>query len=124
MKSPLPLLLSLICLGSIAFADSGSDSFKLNEAVLTQWKQNVQERPVQKIMIHLKRESGDNNTFVNLRFGGGSVTLDGAKRVYLTDNKWRKYTWNCNGVMPKNKPLILNAYNGSVRVDYVQVVWQ
>jgi hypothetical protein len=120
-KTLLPVFAALF---AFSMLQGASDSYKLNEAILTQWKQDIKNQAVREVVIHLKRAEGDGNTYINLRFGREGKTLDGSKRVYLPDTKWRKISWNVGGMAPHGKPLILNVYNGKVSVDYVQVMWQ
>ena len=121
MKKALLLFVALTCFTTLAPAKS--KTYKLNEAVLTQWKQPIPEKAVKEVVIWLRRETGSNKTFVNLRFGREGQTMDGGKRVYLKDGNWKEVRWNGAGWVPNGKPMILNTYNGSVRVDFVRIVW-
>lgn len=84
--------------------------------------QTVKEAPVKEVHIHLQRVKGSEKTFVNLRFGPKGQTLDGSKRVFLKDTKAVWVRWNVGNTAPGGKPLILNAYDGEVKVNKVVVV--
>lgn len=90
----------------------------------TRWNVMLAERPVKEVRIRLQRVKGDNNTFVNLRFGPKGQTLDGGKRVYLKDGNEQVVTWNVGGQSPGNQPLFLIGYAGEVKVLKVAVIYQ
>lgn len=93
-----------------------------NGNVWGQWSQTVKEASVKEVHVHLHRVKGSENTYVNLRFGKKGQALDGAKRVYLKDTKAVWVRWNVGNTAPGGKPLILNAYDGEVKVNKVVVV--
>ena len=87
-----------------------------------QFNQTLPEKAYYQAKVQMKRVSGGNDTYVNLRFGRDGQTLDGAKRVYLKSNDIVEETWTFDRTVPNGKPLILNAYNGEVEVLRV-LVW-
>lgn len=86
------------------------------------WTQSVREDPIESVTVSLRRSSGGNDTYVNLRFQG-SGTFENGRRVYLTDTRDQSITWNVGGKSPQGRPLVLNAYNGEVQVDRVAVAF-
>lgn len=92
-----------------------------NGRVWGQWVQKTAEEPVDEVRAKLRRVSGDGSTYINLRFGREGHTLDGGKRIQLPDDKIVTVSWNVGDVAPKGQPLIMNAYNGEVFVEYITV---
>lgn len=86
-----------------------------------QFNQVLPDFTYYEVRVKMRRVSGGNDTFVNLRFGRDGQTLDGSKRVYLRDNEVVEETWRFERIRPK-EPLILNAYNGEVEVLRVRAV--
>lgn len=87
-----------------------------------QFNQTLPEKSFYQAKVQMKRVSGGDDTYVNLRFGRDGQTLDGAKRVYLKNDQIVEETWTFDRTVPNGKPLILNAYNGEVQVLRV-LVW-
>jgi hypothetical protein len=85
------------------------------------WVQNTAEEPVTEVRAKLRRVSGDNKTFINLRFGMKGKTLDGSKRIYLDSDKVVTVSWNVGNVAPHGQPLVMIAYDGEVFVEYITV---
>jgi predicted phosphodiesterase len=102
-----------------AAKEKSSQTFEPN-ASLGQWRVSVQERMVKTITVEIKRVRGDNNTFINARFGRESQTFEGGRRVYLRHGDWETVTWNVNEA-PNGKELIFNAYDGEVLLRKVRV---
>ena len=86
------------------------------------WTQSLPERPVQSVSITVRRQSGGDGTFVNLRFGSGA-TFENGKREYLRGNGTMTLTWNVGGIAPNGQPLVLNAYDGEVFVQSARVAF-
>ncbi len=86
-----------------------------------QFNQTLPEKSYYQAKVQMKRVSGGDDTFVNLRFGREGQTLDGSKRVYLKSKDVVEETWTFNRTAPNGKSLILNAYNGEVEVLRVQI---
>ena len=87
-----------------------------------QFSQILPEKAYYQAKVKMRRVSGGDDTFVNLRFGKDGATLDGSKRVYLKSGDTVEETWTFDRTVPNGKPLILNAYNGEVEVFRV-LVW-
>jgi hypothetical protein len=87
-----------------------------------QFNEKIQERRVQKVGLVITRVSGGDDTFVNMRFGKDGVTFDGSKREYLKDAKRHEVWWNVNEA-PKGRPLVINAYNGEVKLEIVSIAF-
>lgn len=87
-----------------------------------QFNQVLPDFTYYEVRVKMRRVSGGNDTFVNLRFGREGQTLDGSKRVYLRDDKVFEEVWRFDRIRPNDKPLILNAYNGEVEVLRVRAV--
>lgn len=87
------------------------------------WSQRIQDRGVESVMAVVRRQSGGNGTYVNLRYGDDS-TFENGKRVYLKDNRSQSVSWNVGGQAPGGRPLVLNAYDGEVVLESVEVRYQ
>lgn len=87
------------------------------------WVQHAQEKPIKKVAFQVWRVSGGDDTFINLRFGDEN-TVENGKRVYLKNNEKQRVEFNIGGRAPGGKPLVLNAYNGVVKVRWVGVYYQ
>lgn len=107
--------------GKMTFQVSSTLSDGKNGRVWKQWRQKLPEKLVRKVEVELQKQSGGNDTFVNLRFGSDS-TLENGKRVTLSNNAPFKATWIVNQ-MPKGRELVLNAYKGEVSVKRVTVLF-
>lgn len=87
-----------------------------------QYNEKIQERKVEKIGLVVVRQSGGDDTYVNIRFGKDGTTLDGSKREYLKNTKENVFWWNVNQ-SPNGKPLVINAYNGEVMLKVVSIAF-
>jgi len=85
------------------------------------WSQPIKEHPVKQVIAVLRRESGGDDTFVNLRFGDGGQAFEGGRRVHLKSNKKQKVVWQVHNEEPNGRPLVMNAYHGTVRVLGVSI---
>ena len=116
----------LFSVSPLAFAEHGVDRFNVgqvlsdgkNGRVWRQWRQGIQNRGVQNVVVVLKKVNGGNDTSVNLRYGDGP-TFD--RQVYLTDNAIKRISFNVGGAAPHGQPLVLNAYRGEVQVSNIAV---
>lgn len=88
------------------------------------WVQTVKERPVKKVAVNVQRTSGGDDTFINLRFGDKGKTFENGKRVYLKSGEKRRVEFLVNTETPNGRPLVLNAYNGVVKLRWVGVYYQ
>lgn len=127
MKNYVALFVCLLMTGSVLLAESKAEYSPnvvagdgKNGNAWGQWVQNVKDAPVKEVRMRLKHLKGD-KVYVNLRFKGGNA-LDGGKRVYLEPGKDLKVTWNVGDQNPNGKPLVLNAYDGEVKVLKVAVI--
>lgn len=84
------------------------------------WTQNIKEQGVTTVIASLRRQSGGSGTYVNLRYGNDG-TFENGKRVYLKDNRPQSVSWSVGGEKPNGRPLVLNAYDGEVVLDSVEV---
>ncbi len=123
-----------VCLtsGPSAFADSNLDSLTVNTTIgdgkggraFAKWTHVPQNKPIETIRITLSRVSGGNDTFVNLRFEGGPA-LENGKRINVLGGKaLTTGSWSLGGKSSNGKALVLNAYNGEVRVGRVTIEYQ
>lgn len=87
-----------------------------------QFNQILPDYNYYEVRVKMRRVSGGDDTFVNLRFGRDGKTLDGGKRVYLRDDKVVEEVWRFDHIRPGNTPLILNAYKGEVEVIRVLAI--
>ena len=83
---------------------------------------STKNRPVESVRIRLRKLSGGDDAYVNLRFDGSS-TLENGKRVFLGDNNSREAVWNAGNVHPNGKQLVLNAYKGEILVESVEIFY-
>lgn len=91
-----------------------------NGRTYSKWSANLGDEQVNRVTIRLRKKSGGNDAYVNLRFGDGQ-TFENNKREYLTDNSSRSVSWNVGGQRSGGQPLMLLAYNGEVIVESVSV---
>lgn len=91
-----------------------------NGRTFAKWTQSLPERPVESVSVTVRRQSGGDNTYVNLRFGSGA-TFENGKREYVRGGGTMTLTWNVGGVVPNGQPLVLNAYDGEVFVQSARV---
>ncbi|WFB37334.1 hypothetical protein P3T73_06110 [Kiritimatiellota bacterium B12222] len=131
MRKMACLLLIWVGFSSFAFAESKKEYAPnvmigdgKNGNSGTRWNMMLEERPIKEIRIRMQRVKGNDQTFVNLRFGPKGQTLDGGKRVYLKNNDEVVITWNVGGQSPGNQPLYLIGYAGEVKVMKVAVIYQ
>jgi hypothetical protein len=94
-----------------------------NGRVWRQWRQNIANRGVQRVEIVLRRQTGGNNTSINLRYGDGQA-FEGGRQIFFTDNNLKTVSFNVGGAAPNGQPLVINAYNGEVFVTTVNVYYQ
>lgn len=129
MKKSMCLVLLVIGCCTVLYAESKTE-YAPNSVVgdgkngnaWGQWSQTLKEAPVKEVHVHLQRVKGTDETYVNLRFGKNGQTLDGSKKVHLKGTKAMWVRWNVGNTAPGGKPLILNAYDGEVKVNKVVVV--
>ena len=91
--------------------------------VFRNWKQHVAERPIESISVSLRRVSGGDKVYVNLRYLGGK-TFENGRRFYLRSDKTQTVSWNVDNEEPKKRPILLNAYKGDVFVEWVRISYQ
>ncbi|MCB0345223.1 MAG: hypothetical protein KDD66_08890 [Bdellovibrionales bacterium] len=115
-----------------ASADSNVESLQVNSTTgdgrngrtFAKWSHVPQDRPIEQIRITLSRVSGGDDTFVNLRFDGGD-TFENGKRVSVRGGKaLTTGVWSLGGQRAGGKALVLNAYNGEVRIGRVDIQYQ
>ena len=125
---------ALLVAGTIAWTLSGrvtpamaEQRFQPNVVISPQtgkWTQPIQNRPVSRIDCQVDRVSGGDDTYINFRFGNDGHTVPGGKRFYLTKDGRTKLRIPLDGMSPNGKPLVVNAYNGSVKIVFVTVHFQ
>ncbi|MDF3130276.1 hypothetical protein P0Y35_13795 [Kiritimatiellaeota bacterium B1221] len=129
MKKIFCVLVCIFAVSSMGFAESKAE-YSPNVVVgdgkngnaWGQWEKSVKDAPVKEVRMRVKHIKGD-KAYINLRFKGGDA-LDGGKRIYLTPGKEAKVSWNVGGQHPNGKPLVLNAYDGEVKILKVAVIQQ
>ncbi len=127
-------LLSILLIGCTAFALSGiltpavaKQKFHPQVTISSQtgkWKQAINEKPVVRIDCQIIRISGGDDTYINFRFGDDGNTFPSGKRFHLTSDKQTQLKVPVNGMSPNGEPLVINAYNGSVKIVVVTVHYQ
>lgn len=122
------LVVGLVALGIWAVAPDGwaQQKFQPNATISSQtgkWKQAIQEKPVKRVDCQVERVSGGDDTYINFRFGDKGKTFPDGKRYYLTKSGRIKLQVPANGVSPGGQPLVINAYNGTVKIVYVTVAF-
>jgi len=120
------LVAGLMGSGVLAFSEQEFEpSLSISDGkdgrLFAKWIQPVLERPVKTVRVRLRKESGGEDTFVNLRFGEDGHTFENGRRVYLADNEMQVVTFDVAGQSPNGKPLVMNAYNGVVLVKKVAI---
>jgi hypothetical protein len=123
---------TLLC--DLAYADprtAREDVFQVQDTfgdgsdgrIFKKWTKNIQDRPVERVEIILRRTQGSDSTYVNLRYGNDS-TFENGKREHLRSTNITTKTWNVGGARPNGKQLVLNVYKGEVYIEEVRVVYQ
>ena len=121
-------LLTISIALSVFPAISSAETFQVDSVlsdgkdgrVWRQWREHLQEKGVQSVLVVLRKQSGGSDTFVNLRYGSNSAFENG-KQVFLTNNIEQTVSWSVKGESPRGQPLVLNAYKGEVFVSQVIV---
>ena len=103
------------------FHDKVEISDGKNGRLWNQWSRAVGSETVLRVFATVKKVSGGNDTFINLRWGNGSAFENG-KQVFLQNNKPFTAQWSVNQ-RANGRPLVLNAYNGVVAIISVKVVY-
>lgn len=86
------------------------------------WIQQLANRPVQRVSVVCRLQSGGSG-FINLRFGENGNTFEGGKREYVRGGGLSTYSFDVAGETPEGRPLVLNAYDGEVYVESVEVIY-
>lgn len=84
-----------------------------------QWQHAPQGGKIAQVTAVVQRVSGGDGTFVNLRFGAGQAFENG-KQVFLRSPAPQNVSWTINQDS-NNQPLVMNAYNGAVRLLTVRI---
>ena len=117
------VLAALFMLGFISVTTAEAEQkFKPNVVISSQtgkWKQAINEKPVKKIDCQVVRVSGGDDTFINFRFGDDGKTFPNGQRFQVTKSDRMKFSVPGNGIQPNGKPLVINAYKGSVKITHV-----
>lgn len=111
------------------YGRSGDDFFSVRQSFsdgkggrpFRKWIQQLPNRPVQRVTIVCSLQSGGAGTFVNLRYGENGNAFEGGKREYVRGGGLSTISWNVGGETPEGRPLVLNAYDGEVYVESVEV---
>lgn len=122
-------LFSSFFMATTAAAAPGKQVFRVDQLlgdgssgyVFRQWKQNLPERSVAKVVAEVRRVRGDSNTFLNLRYGSGQ-SFENGRQVFLKDGNYTTVSWTVNRA-PGGQPLVLNAYKGEVQLRTVIVTY-
>lgn len=122
------ILLILFAEGVIAQSqDNFTPNIKIGDGsggrVWAQWRQTVRELPIEEVGVRLRRVSGGNDAYVNLRYDGGQ-TFENGKRVYLKDGGVKNISWDISGISPRGKQLVLNIYKGEAVIEAVSVKYK
>jgi hypothetical protein len=88
------------------------------------WKQAIEDKPILRIDCQVERVSGGDDVFINFRFADDGKTFPGGKRFPVNKDQRIKVEVPGNGVRSGGKPLVVNAYNGQVRLVSVVVHFQ
>lgn len=88
----------------------------------TQWRTHLADAPIEALHVYVRKAGGGAKTYFNMRFGREGHSFEG-RRVYLGGRDLVRSSWAMHGRSPGGKELILNAYNGSVHVEKVVVVY-
>lgn len=121
------LLSAFLAWGALTTTGHAQQKFFPDVVISSQtgkWKQAVNEKPVKQIDCQVVRVSGGDDTYINFRFGDDGKTFPGGKRFYVTKSERMKFSVPANGVSPNGKPLVINAYKGSVKITHVTVIYK
>lgn len=88
------------------------------------WIQGIKDKPVDRVNVVVKKVSGGDDTFINIRFGEDGQTLDNSKRAHITNDEKQKVKFVVGGQSAGGKPLVINAYNGVVKIKRVIVQYK
>ena len=117
----------MLALGTVESQAGGKQKFEPNQEISSKtgkWKSAIREQPVKMIGCTVKRVSGGDDTYINFRFGDDGSTFPAGQRFYLTTDERVSLKVPANGQLPGNKPLVINAYNGTVKIIYITVHFQ
>jgi len=92
-----------------------------NGRLFSNFSANLREAPVKEIIANVIKISGGDDVYINARFGNDGHTLENGKRNPVTQTKRHQVRWNVGNVSPGGKPLFIKAYNGEVKLLFVQV---
>jgi len=91
--------------------------------VWNEWKSSIPEGSVDSVSVVMRRDTGGADTYINLRYENGQ-TFENGKRVYLHDTGSKTVFWNLKGEAPNGRALILNAHNGEVFIEAIEVKYR
>ena len=115
-------LLMMVVVTGMARAEEQKFQPKIDISSQTgKWKQAIKEKPIQRVDCTIQRVAGGDDTYINFRFGDNGKTFPGGKRFHLTDNKHTSLKIPLDGMTAGNQPLVINAYNGTVKILYVTI---
>lgn len=75
------------------------------------WTHSPQNIAISQVSFKLRKFSGGDDAYLNLRFGDGD-TFENGRRVYIQDNSQNTVTFSAGNKSPNGQQLVLNAYNG------------
>jgi hypothetical protein len=90
--------------------------------VFANYEQAINAKPVKEIHAIAEQVSGGADTYINVRFGDGN-TLENGRRIPIVGKKSR-VKWTVGGVSANGKPMVIKAYNGEVRLIWVEIIHQ
>jgi len=117
-------LAALVAFGATARAEQKFHPGVVISPQTGKWKQAINEKPVTRIDCQVVRVSGGDDTFINFRFGDDGQAFPGGQRFYVKQTDTLKLKIPANGIRPNGKPLVVNAYNGSVKILHLTVHYQ
>lgn len=78
-----------------------------------------QEKPITRVTAKVSRLAGGGDTYINARFGKDGKAFNGGKRIPVLSERPIEVTWTVPEQVPAGRPIVINAYNGTVRVHDV-----
>ena len=122
------IALSLVVIAPATSIASSSEKFTVGSNISDgkkgrpwkQWKQSLNNNPIERITARVRKVSGPADTYINLRFNKGSA-LDNGKRISLPSGGEIEASWNLHGERPDGRQLVMNAYKGVVTLVSVEI---
>ena len=108
--------MAMVCLAMPARAEQKFEPKLVIGEAIGKWKQQIQDKPIERIDCQVERVSGGDDVFINFRFGDDGKAFPGGKRFAVNKSQRMKIEVPGHGIRSGGKPLVVNAYQGTVRL--------